>query len=645
LDLDDSSNTNRDLATKKESNQGEESECSLSIEQEQETTLRQESAQSKALKQAERDFVIPPLNGAQECAAVQFLDPEGSSLKLVQAPPGTGKTTLVTTIICRYLLDNTRKRVYPPLMEELDEDDDNTEPDSKFYPWLRDNNNEIKRPRILVCAVSNKAVTVLASSYLRAAQGSTLFHAVMVGDEGKLLVDGQPGLRSIYVFTWMDAVIEEFQAIHWLLQDDAKEKEELLLRARALATKLHAQVPDVCSREKVTPLLNAVVESLEEFGACKVSGGDLELAKTHAEKCINKLIQKLRRIRKEQVAKELVSTANVIFSTLTSTGATYVKKGITNIGSVVIDEAAAATEPQLYIPLVNMKPKRLMIIGDPNQLPATVMSKIAERYGLNKSLLERLMFECNRPFTMLNEQYRMLKEISWFPLKAFYGKNIVDGPNVKMYACFDFSCKIVSPCHSLVSPHISYYRLSYNSPATVMGGQPYAFVHVDGEEERHASGSHKNVEEAKRVVELLFELRHVASKSRADNKWSSVDRVRVITFYQAQVDLISKLLRKQGLKNVVVSTVDSSQGSESDVVIISFVRTGKRASVGFLADNRRLNVALTRAKHQLIVVGNANALAKVSGAPTIQALVEDACERGFLVGNGEETPSRSSKQG
>jgi superfamily I DNA and/or RNA helicase len=170
-----------------------------------------------------------------------------------------------------------------------------------------------------------------------------------------------------------------------------------------------------------------------------------------------------------------------------------------------------------------------------------------------------------------------------------------------------------------------------------MDGQPYAFIHVDGEEERHVSGSQINLEEAKKVVELLLELRRVAGKARVDNKWSSVDRVRVITFYQAQVALISKMLQKKGLKNIVVSTVDSSQGSESDVIIISFVRTGKQASVGFLTDDRRLNVALTRAKHQLIIVGNANTLARVSGAATIGALLEDAHERGSILGDEEET--------
>jgi hypothetical protein len=83
--------------------------------------------------------------------------------------------------------------------------------------------NEINLLRLLICAnSSNKAVTVLASRYLRAAQGNTFFHAVVIGDEGKLLGEDQPTLRSIYLFTWMNVVIEEWKAIQRLLQDNAK---------------------------------------------------------------------------------------------------------------------------------------------------------------------------------------------------------------------------------------------------------------------------------------------------------------------------------------------------------------------------------------------------------------------------------------
>jgi AAA domain len=198
-----------------------------------------------------------------------------------------------------------------------------------------------------------------------------------------------------------------------------------------LVDKLHAQIPQICERKEVTPQLNIAVEALEELGSYKVSNGDMKEAKAHVNMFISKLIKKLKYLTcdEQQVAKELVSMPHVIFSTLTSAGATFVKKGITNVGAIIIDEAAAATEPQLYIPLVHMERKWLMVVGDPNQLPATVMSQGAERHGLNKSLHERLMFDCNRPYstpcsmkqisrTVLHHPGNLLKVTLYFGIKT-----------------------------------------------------------------------------------------------------------------------------------------------------------------------------------------------------------------------------------
>jgi len=100
------------------------------------------------------------------------------------------------------------------------------------------------------------------------------------------------------------------------------------------------------------------------------------------------------------------------------------------------------------------------------------------------------------------------------------------------------------------------------------------------------------------VVSLVEQLRKKALKM-GDTNWYHVDRLRIITFYQSQVALIENLLRSRGFKNIVVATVDSSQGSEAEIVIVSFVRSkgSKSNGVGFLSDNRRLNVAMTRGKN------------------------------------------------
>jgi superfamily I DNA and/or RNA helicase len=171
-------------------------------------------------------------------------------------------------------------------------------------------------------------------------------------------------------------------------------------------------------------------------------------------------------------------------------------------------------------------------------------------------------------------------------------------------------------------------------------------IHLDGDEITENTGSTYNLAEAEMVIGLLQELQQ---KSRGGTfSLSSAANVRVITFYAAQVALIQTLARRAKLDTrISMSTVDSSQGSESDIVIVSFVRTGKRVSyssdgsvsvnprraIGFLTDERRLNVALTRAKYQRICVGDAFHLATVRGADAsaIRSFVEHMTASGKVV--------------
>lgn len=181
----------------------------------------------------------------------------------------------------------------------------------------------------------------------------------------------------------------------------------------------------------------------------------------------------------------------------------------------------------------------------------------------------------------------------------------------------------------------------HNSEVSLLCGRPYLFVQTDGQEE-DKWGSKQNYGEARKVVDLLSDYRDSCG---SDKGGASAHRIRVITFYQSQVNLINRLLKNKNdefLDKIVVSSVDSSQGSEADVVVLSFVRTGEN-TVGFLADTRRLNVALTRAKHQLVCVGNAYGLLRCRDqrAQIIQALIQDATQRDLLV----ESQQRSWDRG
>ena len=207
---------------------------------------------------------------------------------------------------------------------------------------------------------------------------------------------------------------------------------------------------------------------------------------------------------------------------------------------------------------------------------------------------------------MLDVQYRMNPEISSFPSFQFYENRINNGENVQ------------SPNHV--------------GTAALVDGSPYIFMAVEGAEEKAAGGSYRNHAEARCVVDLILQLREVSSRSNEPGPWHSSARVRVITFYQAQVSYLKKLLKERGAENVVVATVDSSQGCEADIVMVSFVRSNRTSSAGFLSDDRRMNVALTRAKYQLICVGNVECLSGMTTTEggTLRDLAEDAMKRNVV---------------
>ena len=171
---------------------------------------------------------------------------------------------------------------------------------------------------------------------------------------------------------------------------------------------------------------------------------------------------------------------------------------------------------------------------------------------------------------------------------------------------------------------------TYTSDIALPKKSTYSFINVRGDEYQMPGGSYANNAECMAVVELVQKI-----AARKVPGWHSTDKLRIITFYQGQVTLMRRLLYKHGLGKVLVATVDSSQGCEADVVIISFVRSsskkGVRHAAGFLADDRRINVALTRARHQLICVGDAHGTLGQQGSETLKSLVADTKQRGCLL--------------
>jgi len=317
---------------------------------------------------------------------------------------------------------------------------------------------------------------------------------------------------------------------------------------------------------------------------------------------------------------ELLATARVIFCTLSTAGTSLMKR-TRRVDDWIVDEAAAATETELLIPL-HLDPMRLLAVGDPMQLPASVASPSAVEWGLGRSLHERLTVDLGQSQTMLDVQYRMKPEISEFPSNQFYDGRLTNGENVQS---IDYGSS---------NPAIG-SRKEDEKGQLLQTTPPWCFFQVDGKEQQSHSGSYYNTEEASAVVAMLKIIQKRSSlteeKRRQTNNqsscWWTPEKVRIITFYSAQVATLKQMLRREGMPQVLVATVDSSQGCEADIIILSFVRSSR---AGFLADDRRINVALTRAKYKLICLGNARESPWATSSPTMKKMVEDAQQRGCM---------------
>jgi len=438
--------------------------------------------------------------------------------------------------------------------------------------------------------------------------------------------DNSASLREIFVYSWLECLSDRLKQFLRTIEDSRNLK-FACTTSRNLIYKIKRCIPKCANEAGVTDSCNVIMHILEQLRQIDGSNSSIDINSIKSDDADSRealwsdlkkaganLLKFVGRINNTMCVEELLSTASVIFCTLSSAGTAAFKR-TRQVDDLFIDEAAAATEPEICIPFL-LRPKRMLAVGDPLQLPATVMSAKAIEYGLDKSLHHRLMYDCQDHVKtiMLNIQYRMRPEISSFPSTHFYKAQLLDGPNV--------------------------VEGRYQGDTLLLNHDPYIFLHVEGTEQCNASGSYYNEREGGLVIRLIREFKSKHTKliseapSRCHSPWHCPSKIRVITFYSGQVSLIQQLLKRAQLEtNVTVATVDSSQGCEADVVIISFVRSrSNKSNIGFLSDDRRINVALTRAKYQLICIGNIyDTLSKSrQGDVCIKPLVENAKDRGCV---------------
>lgn len=282
----------------------------------------------------------------------------------------------------------------------------------------------------------------------------------------------------------------------------------------------------------------------------------------------------------QYIIDDLVTKAQVITATLVGSNHYTVRNR--HFHTVVIDEAGQALEPACWIPV--LKAKKVIFAGDHCQLSPTVKSNVAARNGLSTTLLEKCVALHPEAVVLLEEQYRMNEQIMGYSSRIFYED--------KMKA------------HASVATRV-----------LMEGEEPVEFVDTAGcgFEEKLEGTSTTNPEEGVFLMKHLTQLVNRVKDSGV--ALADFPTIAVISPYKQQVYLLKELLLNAPelmvyADKIAVNTIDSFQGQERDIIYIGLTRSNGEGVIGFLADVRRMNVAITRAKKKLVVIGDSATLSR-----------------------------------
>ncbi|HTN05305.1 AAA domain-containing protein [Agriterribacter sp.] len=282
----------------------------------------------------------------------------------------------------------------------------------------------------------------------------------------------------------------------------------------------------------------------------------------------------------QYITNDLLSRAQVITATLV--GANHYTVRHLKYHTVVIDEAGQALEPACWIPI--LKAQKLVLAGDHCQLPPTIKSEEAARSGLSTTLLEKCVQLHPEAVVLLEQQYRMHETIMGYSSAVFYHNRLKAHPSVAKHLLFD-------------------------------ADRPLAFIDTAGcgFDEKTEGVSTGNPEEAAFVFKHLTQL---VTELGAHYQPHNFPSIAVISPYRQQIQLLKEQLQHSPQLQVYgdkisVNTIDSFQGQERDIVYISMTRSNTESRIGFLSDIRRMNVAMTRARKKLVVIGDSATLSQL----------------------------------
>ncbi|KAK9026431.1 hypothetical protein V6N11_039270 [Hibiscus sabdariffa] len=541
---------------------------------------------------------------------------------LVQGPPGTGKThtvwgmlNVIHLVQYQHYYTSLLKKLAPESYKQINENSLDNVPMGSIDEVLQNMDQNLfrtlpklcQKPRMLVCAPSNAATDELLSRVLDRGfiDGEMKIYRPDVARVG---VDSQTkAAQAVSVERRTEQLLlknrdEIFGHMNTLRAREAMLSQQIAtlqreLTAAAVVVRSQGSVgvdPDILvardqNRDVLLQNLAAIVENRDKV---LVEMSRLLILEPRFRAGSNFNLEEARANLEASFANE----AEIVFTTVSSSGRKLFSRLTHGFDMVVIDEAAQASEVGVLPPL-SLGAARCVLVGDPQQLPATVISKAAGTLLYSRSLFERFQ-QAGCPTMLLSVQYRMHPQIRDFPSRYFYQGRLTDSESV------------------VNLPDEVYYK----DPLL----KPYLFYDITHGRESHRGGSvsYQNVHEAVFCLRLYEHLQKT-SKSLGLPKIT----VGIITPYKLQLKCIQRefdsVLKSEEGKDLYINTVDAFQGQERDVIIMSCVRASGYG-VGFVADIRRMNVALTRARRALWVMGNASALVQ---SDDWAALIADAKTR------------------
>lgn len=369
--------------------------------------------------------------------------------------------------------------------------------------------------------------------------------------------------------------------------------------------------------------MDALLAKTDEAALARDIRSELEDLDTSIVKTKNRGERKALRLQQRELRKELrkrenlavrrlLAKVDVVLSTISGAGARVldVAEGLKPFDVVVIDEAAQALEAACWVPL--LRARKAVLAGDPYQLAGTVKNAEAEARGLKNSILDRVFStpSLQSAVVMLRTQYRMNSVISTWSSDEFYSGHLVADSSVANHRLNEIRGGVdsIAEDENLVNPFILIDTAGGDCEEDDLSreiSQDPSLV-----QSNNVVASRSNKGEAEIIARVVTQF--IANGIRKKD-------IAVISPYSGQVELLRRILWPEHGQSMEVATIDSFQGREKEVVCMSLVRSNERGDVGFLKDDRRLNVAITRARRCVLIVCDSET---VSTHPLLERMVQ-----------------------